>query len=93
MRLDNCCISALHEHAIVFCNERFSIAVSPSANTGQFKLVVPTVIPDNERWLYDNPQTLRDLEEALAWSVAHPSNDSTTDAILKRMEESFNESD
>jgi len=44
-------------------------------------------IPENERWLFDNPQTLRDLEEALAWSMTHPADDSTTDAILKRMAE------
>jgi len=51
------------------------------------RIQVPANIPENERWLFENPQTLRDLEEALAWSMAHPTDDSTTEAILKKMAE------
>jgi hypothetical protein len=51
------------------------------------RIQVPANLPENERWLFENPQTLRDLEEALAWSMAHPADDSTTEAILKKMAE------
>lgn len=53
--------------------------------SGVWHIRTATVIPDNERWLHDNPQTLRDLETALAWSLANPPDDSNVDAILDEM--------
>lgn len=44
-----------------------------------------TVIPDNERWLHE-PKAAADLQEAMAWSVAHPASDTETEDTLKRLE-------
>ena len=38
---------------------------------GVWSVRTASVIPDNERWLH-SPQTALDLQNALAWSQAHP---------------------
>ena len=46
-----------------------------------------TIVPDNEAWL--DEKAMRDLQDALAWAQANPPDDSTTDAILKRLHDSL----
>lgn len=45
-----------------------------------------TVIPDNERWLHA-PQVAADLDEALAWTKAHPADEGNADAVLQRLQD------
>jgi hypothetical protein len=52
---------------------------------GVWLIRTATVIPDNERWLHEDPQTLKNLATALAWSQANPPDDSNVDAILEEM--------
>ena len=47
-----------------------------------------TVVPDNERWLHE-PEMMQKLQNALAWAQANPPDDSTTDAILKRLNDTL----
>jgi hypothetical protein len=46
-----------------------------------------TIVPDNEAWL--DEKAMSDLQEALAWAQANPPDDSTTEAILKRLHDSL----
>lgn len=43
-----------------------------------------TVIPDNERWLHQEPAAGA-LREALEWSQAHSASDKGAGALLKRL--------
>jgi hypothetical protein len=43
-----------------------------------------TVIPDNERWLYE-PAAAADLQAAMAWSTSHPPADADLDETLTRL--------
>jgi hypothetical protein len=47
-----------------------------------------TVIPDDQRWVWE-PEHMRKLQDALAWSLANPADPSTTDAILKKLHDSL----
>ena len=51
---------------------------------GVWMVRTATVIPDNERWLHE-PQAAADLRSALSWATTNPSNDSNTDALLKKL--------
>ena len=53
---------------------------------GVWMVRTATVIPDNERWLHE-PQTATDLSSALTWAAANPASDSTTDALMKRLDD------
>lgn len=46
-----------------------------------------SIVPDNEAWLDD--REMRKIEKAIAWAQANPPDDSTTDAILKRLHDSL----
>jgi len=54
---------------------------------GVWLIRTATVIPDNEAWL--DEKAMHDLQKALAWAQANPPDDSTTDAILKRLHDSL----
>ena len=54
---------------------------------GVWLIRTATVIPDNEAWL--DEKAMHDLQKALAWAQANPPDDSTTDAILKRLRDSL----
>lgn len=43
-----------------------------------------TVIPDNERWLYQ-PQAAADLQNAIAWAQANPPGDANVEAGLEQL--------
>ncbi|WP_345251264.1 hypothetical protein [Pigmentiphaga soli] len=43
-----------------------------------------TVIPDNERWLHEEPAA-SGLREAMDWAQSHPPSDEQADATLKRL--------
>lgn len=43
-----------------------------------------TVIPDNERWLH-SPQAAADLQNALAWATTNHPSDTSTDAVLEKL--------
>ena len=51
---------------------------------GVWMVRTATVIPDNERWLHE-PQAAADLRSAISWATANPSNESNTDALLKKL--------
>ncbi len=54
---------------------------------GVWLLRTATVIPDNEAWL--DEQAMRDLQVSLSRAQTNPPDDSTTDAILKRLHDSL----
>ena len=54
---------------------------------GVWLLRTATVIPDNEAWLDET--AMRKLQAALARAQANSPDDSTTDAILKRLHDSL----
>jgi hypothetical protein len=54
---------------------------------GVWLIRTATVIPDNERWLLDNPEAMQDLREALAWAQANPPGETDLDALFKRLNE------
>jgi hypothetical protein len=51
---------------------------------GVWLIRTATVVPDNERWLLDNPKAMADLDRAIAWEQAHAADDSTTEALLAK---------
>lgn len=51
---------------------------------GVWLIRTATVIPDNERWLHEEP-TASALHEALDWAQAHPPSDDQADNTLKRL--------
>lgn len=51
---------------------------------GVWMIRTATVMPDNERWLHE-PQAAADLQSALAWTTATPASDTSTDALMKRL--------
>ena len=53
---------------------------------GVWLIRTATVVPDNERWLYQ-PEAARDLNAAMAWAQANPPDDSNADDILTKLNE------
>ncbi len=51
---------------------------------GVWLIRTATVVPDNERWLHQ-PEAARDLNAALAWAHANPSDDANTGDILAKL--------
>ncbi|TRW93123.1 hypothetical protein [Candidatus Methylobacter oryzae] len=51
---------------------------------GVWLVRIATVIPDNERWLH-SPQAAADLQNALAWAKTNPPADTSTDAVLEKL--------
>ena len=53
---------------------------------GTWMVRTASVVPDSERWLHE-PETLRALEEAMAWAAANPARTDNTEEILTRLED------
>jgi hypothetical protein len=47
-----------------------------------------TVVPDDQSWFWE-PEHLKKFKAAVAWAQANPPDDSTTEAILKRLHDSL----
>jgi len=45
-----------------------------------------TIVPDNERWLHE-PKAAADLAAALNWATANPPSDTSTEALLAKLDE------
>lgn len=52
--------------------------------SGVWLVRTATVIPDNERWLYQ-PKVAADLQSALSWTQANPPADNNVDTILEKL--------
>jgi hypothetical protein len=55
---------------------------------GVWLIKTATVIADDQKWFWE-PENLKRVNEGLAWAQANPPDDSTTDAILKRLHDSL----
>ena len=51
---------------------------------GVWMIRTATVVPDNERWLYE-ATAAADLQAAMKWAVSNPAQDRHTDVVLKRL--------
>jgi hypothetical protein len=55
---------------------------------GVWLIKTATVIPDDQKWFWE-PEHLKKFNAAIAWAQANPPDDSTTDAILKKLHDSL----